>query len=83
MFEKCRNNSLKNYGLLSSHLFSAPGLSWDAMPKMTKLELPDMYISFGKGIRGGISYISNRTAKPTINIYNVMNQNKNQNILQT
>ena len=63
MFEKCRNNSLKNYGLLSSHLFSAPGLSWDAMPKMTKIELPDMYISFGKGIGGGISYISNRYSK--------------------
>ena len=34
------------------------------MPKMTKIELPDMYISFEKGIRGGISYISNRYSKP-------------------
>ena len=47
---------------------SAPGLSWDAMLKMTKIELkripgPDVYICFEKGTRGGISYISNRYRK--------------------
>ena len=54
MFEKkiFRNNSLKN-------------LSRDATLKVTKTELelildPDTYIFFEKGIRGGISYISNR-----------------------
>ena len=41
------------------------GLSWDAMLKMTKIELtlipyPDMCIFFEKGTRGRISYISNR-----------------------
>ena len=46
---------------------SAPGLSWDAMHKMTKIELElipdsDMYIFVEKGTRGGIS-----SAKPTIN----------------
>ena len=35
VFEKFRNNSLKNYGLCSSHYLSAPGLSWDANLKMT------------------------------------------------
>ena len=39
MFEKVRNNSLRNYGLCPSHYLSAPGLSWDAMLKMTKIEL--------------------------------------------
>ena len=39
VFEKFRNNSLKNYGLCPSHYLSAPGLSWDAMLKMTKIEL--------------------------------------------
>ena len=44
---------------------SAPGLSWDAMLKMTEIELelipdPNMYILFEKGTRGGIYYISNR-----------------------
>ena len=39
VFEKFRNNSLKNYGLFPSHHLSAPGLSWDAMLEMTKLSL--------------------------------------------
>ena len=57
MFEKkiFRNNSLNN-------------LSRDAMLKITKTELelildPDTYIFFEKGLRGGISYISNRYRK--------------------
>ena len=51
---------------------------------MTKIELelipyPDMYIFFEKGTRGGISFIFLiDTAKPTINIWNLMTQNKNQ-----
>ena len=65
IFEKFRNNSLKNYGLCPSHYLSAPGLTWDAMLKMAKIELElipdlDMYIFFEKGTRDGISYISNR-----------------------
>ena len=65
---KSRNNSLKNYGLRPSHYLSAPGLSWDAMVKMTKIEIeliqdPYMDIFFEKGTRGGISYISNRYSK--------------------
>ena len=39
VFEKCRNNSLMNYGLCPSHYLSAPSLSWDAMFIMTKVEL--------------------------------------------
>ena len=38
-FEKFRNNSLKNYGLCPNHYLSAPGLSWDAMLEITKIEL--------------------------------------------
>ena len=68
VFEKFRNNSLKNYGLCSSHYLSAPVLSWDAVLKMKKIELeliqdPDMFIFFEKGTRGGICYISNRCSK--------------------
>ena len=49
-------------------LFSAPGLSWDVMLKITKIELelipdPDIYIFLEKGTRGRISYISNRYSK--------------------
>ena len=43
---------------------SATGFSWDAILKMTNIELelipdPDMYIFFEKGIRGGSLYSSN------------------------
>ena len=68
VFEKCRYSSLRNFGLCPSHYLSTPGLSWDAILKMTKVKLelvpdPDMYIFFEKGTRGGISYISNRYSK--------------------
>ena len=57
MFEKFRNNSLKNYGLCLSHYLSESGLSWDAIYKMTKIKLklisdPDMYRFFEKVTRG-------------------------------
>ena len=39
VFEKIRNNSLKNYGLCSSHYLSAPALHRDAMLNMTKMKL--------------------------------------------
>ena len=38
VFEKFRNNSLKNYGLCPSHYLSAPALSWDAMLNMTNVK---------------------------------------------
>ena len=48
--------------------FSSPGLSWDAMLKMTGVKLEkifdiDMYLFIEKGLRGGISYIAKRYAK--------------------
>ena len=47
---------------------SAPALSLDAMLNMTKVELElisdaYMYLFFQKGMRGGVSYISNRYSK--------------------
>ena len=50
------------------HYFSSPGLSWDAMLKMTGIELEkisdiDKYLLIGKGLRGGSPYISKRCAK--------------------
>ena len=67
IFEKFRN-SLKNYGLCPNHHLNAPALNWDAMLNMTKIKLelisnPEMYIFFEKGMRGGVSYISNRYSK--------------------
>ena len=68
VFEKFIATCLKFYGLDPCHCSSFPGLSWDAMLKMTgvKLEkIPDIYkyLFIEKGLRGGISYISKRYAK--------------------
>ena len=68
VFESFRKTCIKYYKLDPCHYFSSPGLSWDAMLKMTyiKLELItdiDMYQFIEKGMRGGISYISNRYSK--------------------
>ena len=38
-FEKFISTCLKYYGLDPCHYFRAPGLSWDATLKMTKVEL--------------------------------------------
>ena len=50
---------LKFYGLDRRHYFSSPGLSWDAMLKMTSGKLEKivdiyMYLFIEKGLRGGI-----------------------------
>ena len=39
VFERFIGTSLKYYSLDPTHYFSAPGLSWDAMLKMTGIEL--------------------------------------------
>ena len=68
VFEKFISTSLKYYNLDPCHYFSAPGLSWDAMLKMTKVELEkisdaDIHLFIEKGMRGGISYVSKRYIK--------------------
>ena len=39
VFEKFINTCLEYYGLDPCHYFSSPGLSWDAMLKMTGIKL--------------------------------------------
>ena len=68
IFENFRDVCLKNYGLDPVYYYTAPGLAWDAMLKMTKINLEllsniDMLLMVEKGIRGGISIISNRYGK--------------------
>ena len=68
VFENFRDICLKNYGLDPAHYYTAPGLAWDAMLKMTKINLEllsdvDKLLMVEKGIRGGISIISNRYGK--------------------
>ena len=68
VFEKFIDTCLKFYRLDPCHYFSSPGLSWDAMLKMTGVKLEkisdiDKYLFIEKGLRGGISYIAKRYAK--------------------
>ena len=65
VFENFRDICLKNYGLDPLYYFTAPGLAWDACLKITDIDLEllsnyNMLLMFEKGIRGGISIISNR-----------------------
>ena len=68
VFENFRNICMENYKLDPAHYYTAPGLAWDACLKTThvKLELltdVDMLLMVEKGIRGGVSMISNRYGK--------------------
>ena len=63
IFEKFIDTFLEYYGSDPCHYFSSPGLSWDAMFKITAIELElisniDMYLFIEKEMRGGISYIA-------------------------
>ena len=82
LFEKFKNNSLKNYGLCPGHYMRAPCLSWDAVLKTIKVKLelvPDlnMYIFFEKVARGGISYIVNPYSKSSNEYLKSYSLNKN------
>ena len=68
VFEKFINNRLDYYGIDPCHYFSSPGLSWNVMLKMTKIELDlisdiEIHLFIEKGMRGGISYIAKRHSK--------------------
>lgn len=68
VFENFRATSIKYYDVDPCHFYSAPGLAWNAMLKMTdvKLELItdiNQYNLIENSIRGGVSMIPNRYAK--------------------
>ena len=70
VFEKFIDTCLNFYGLDPCHDFSSAGLSWDAMLKMTGLNLEkisdivfEKYLFIEKGLNGWISYIAKRYAK--------------------
>ena len=68
VFENFRDICIENYKLDPAHYFTAPGLAWDAALKVTEVNLEllsdvDMLLMVEKGIRGGISIISNRYGK--------------------
>ncbi|PFX11590.1 hypothetical protein AWC38_SpisGene24613 [Stylophora pistillata] len=68
VFENFRKVCKENYDLDPCWYYTAPGLSWDACLKLTKIKLEllsdiNMLHMFEKGIRGGISMIPTRHSK--------------------
>ena len=68
VFENFLKTCLDYHKSYPCHYFSSLGLSWDAMLKMTKIELDlihdiDMQLFIEKGMRGGISYTAKRHSK--------------------
>ena len=81
VFENFRDICLKIYGLDPVYYYTAPGLAWDACLKMTGINLellnnPGMLLMFEKGIRGGISIISNRYGEANNKYMKCFNKNK-------
>ena len=65
VFNEFREICLKNYELDPLWYYTAPGLSWDALLKHSKIKLEllsdyDMLLMFEQGTRGGISTITKR-----------------------
>ena len=64
VFEKFINTCLNSYGLDPCYYFTSPGLSWDAMLKMTKIELElindiNMHLFIEKGMIANNKYTKN------------------------
>ena len=65
VFENFKKTCLEYYKLDPAHYFTSPGLSWDAMLKMTGIELElmsdiDMFQFIENGMHGRTSYMANR-----------------------
>lgn len=83
VFESFRNTSLKYYEIDSCNMYSAPGLAWNAMLKMTGVRLElltdiDQHLFIEAGIRGGVAMISNGHVKdnnPLLPDYNKTDPN--------
>ena len=68
IWDNHRNVCYKVYGLDCCYFYTAPGLSWDAMLKCTRIELElltdiKMYLFFESGLKSGISQIFHRYAE--------------------
>ena len=73
VFQKFSDFAYKTYNLDPRHSYTLPGFSWQAMLKMTKIELQlisdsDMYLFLMDTIRGGICVVNKKLVKAD-NIY--------------
>ena len=65
VFENFIEVCLEKYKLDPSYYITSAALAWDAMLKVTRVEIelltdPDMYLFFEEGIRGGVSSVMKR-----------------------
>ena len=84
IFEKFISKCLKYYNLDPTHYFSAPGLSFDAMLKMTNVELdkiddPNMHLFIEEGMRGGICVAIKKHSKANNEYFKDYDSTKNRN----
>ena len=68
VFQNFRKLCLDYYGLDCCHYMSLPGFSWDAMLKMTNVNIEymtdiDMYTFIEKNLRGGVTTVNHRQFK--------------------
>ena len=68
VFENFRSICLEYYELDPAHYFTTPNFAWDAMLKVTGVQLEllqdyDMHLMVEQGLRGGIAMISHRHAE--------------------
>lgn len=66
VFKNSRKSCLQDYKFDPRYYFTSPGLLWDAMLKMTGINLElmsniDMFQFIEKGKHGGMSYIAKQT----------------------
>ena len=88
VFEKFIATCLKLYGLDPSHYFSSPGLSLDAMLKMTGVKLEKIsdinkYLFIEKGLRGGFLTLLKYMLKQIINTWMIMTLKNSQHLYHT
>ena len=86
VFENFRKKCIEIYELEPAYSLSAPGLTWEACLKKTRLELEllrdiDMLLMVEKGIRGGIVHAIHRYANA--NIKYMKNYDKNIELYHT
>ena len=87
VFENFRKTCLKHYKLDPCHYYTAPGLAWDAYLKETNQNLEllkdyDMLMMFERGIRGGITHISKRSAEANNKYMKDYNRDKPSSYIQ-
>ena len=68
VFENFRQMCLDYYQLDAAHYFTSPNLAWDAMLKMTEVDLQllndiDMVLMIEQGMRGGVSVVNKKYAR--------------------